>query len=282
MAKKVNYEDRLTLFVDFLGFKEKIEETESNSEVLQDLVYVMSEVSVIAKEGDPKEFEVSQFSDCLVISYGIKNFNLIFEIVNKLSHVVVRAAELGYLIRGGLTFGRLLHTKQLVLGPAMSRAYHLESQVAKMPRVILDPVEFNEALLNPAHDAVKAVKKFLKWDKSCEVWYFDYFSSEVISDVVGGDPMKYPRYLKILSGMIEEGLKSSHPGVLEKYIWMQKRYQLARKKFTGAPEDHPTRVRFPGYLESIEQLPMLKKEAAGAAEIVAKAEKERAKKCRGG
>ncbi|WP_054044283.1 hypothetical protein [Pseudomonas nunensis] len=282
MEKKINYETRLTLFVDFLGFKEKIEETESDNKSLQELVYVMTEVATIAKEGDPKEFEVSQFSDCLVLSYGVKDFNLIFDIVNKLSHVVVRAAELGYLIRGGLTFGDLLHTKQLVLGPAMSRAYHLESQVAKVPRVILDPVEFNDVLLNPTHDTIKTVKKFLKWDKKCKLWYFDYISINVVVDVVGGDPMKYPRYLKTLSGMIEKGLKSSHPGVLEKYVWMHKRYKAARKPLIGLPDDHPDRRKFPGFIEAFEKLPSLNKAASAAEDFVAKAKKKAARECKKG
>jgi hypothetical protein len=45
----------------------------------------------------------------------------------------------GFLLRGGITIGDIVHDDEVVFGPGLNRAYELESQVARMPRIILDP-----------------------------------------------------------------------------------------------------------------------------------------------
>lgn len=45
----------------------------------------------------------------------------------------------GILTRGGVALGRLLHHDNVIFGPALVRAYRLESQLALFPRVIVDP-----------------------------------------------------------------------------------------------------------------------------------------------
>jgi hypothetical protein len=48
--------------------------------------------------------------------------------------------EHSLIIRGGITRGNLVHIENGPLfGPAMNRAYFLESKCAKHPRVIIDP-----------------------------------------------------------------------------------------------------------------------------------------------
>jgi hypothetical protein len=47
--------------------------------------------------------------------------------------------EHSLLIRGGITIGNLVHIENGPLfGPAMNRAYHLESKIAKTPRILID------------------------------------------------------------------------------------------------------------------------------------------------
>ena len=45
----------------------------------------------------------------------------------------------GFLIRGGVTIGQISHSENTCFGPALVRAYQLESQFAFYPRVVLDP-----------------------------------------------------------------------------------------------------------------------------------------------
>jgi hypothetical protein len=50
----------------------------------------------------------------------------------------------GYLLRGGVTIGDVIHDDEVVFGPGLNRAYYLESKVAKMPRFVLDNEVINE------------------------------------------------------------------------------------------------------------------------------------------
>lgn len=275
MAKVIDYENRLTLFIDFLGFKDIVEKTSTDNEALNKLVAALEDAASTAKIGNKSDFHVSQFSDCLVISYKVKNEAALFEIVNKLSLIVVRITGQGYLLRGGLTFGKLYHSDKAVLGPAMNRAYFLESEVAKCPRVILDPEVFNELLDKSSAEVVETIKQVLVQDENDGIWYFDYISSESVAEKVAGEFDFYPKYLATIADLIKRGLKHQSPGVLTKYIWLHKRYRLARETFLNFPSDHSTRTKFPGFLESIEKLPSLNKAVTKAKENVVKAAKDK-------
>lgn len=275
MAKTIEYEKRLTLFIDFLGFKDIVEETATDNEALNKLVGALEELASTANIGDKADFHATQFSDCLVISYKTTSSDTLFEIVNKLSLIVITIVDQGYLLRGGLTFGELHHTDKAVLGPAMNRAYYLESEVAKHPRVVLDPGIFNELLEDSSAEVVETIKQVLVQDEDDGIWSFDYFSYDSVAIRVAGEFDFYPRYLAKIAGLIKRGLKHPSPGVLEKYIWMHGRYQSARGVFLGRPSDHPDRTEFPGFLESIEALPSLNKSVAKANEIVVKAAKDK-------
>lgn len=281
MSDTAVYEKRLTLFIDFLGFKELVEKSVSDKKILNDLVRAIADATETANIGNKSDFHATQFSDCLVLSYRLKA-DALFEMFNKLSLILVRITARGYLIRGGLTYGDLLHTDNELMGPAMIRAYQLESQVAKWPRVILDPEVFDDLINNPSASVIKTVKKYLERDKKDDFWYFDYISSKTVVNTISGEYEIYPEYLGTIAGLVEDGLKSKIPGVLEKYIWLHKRYQSARKPLVGLPGDHRDRRRFPGFYEAFESLPSLNKEVSEAKDFVAKAKKKAARRCKKG
>ena len=49
------------------------------------------------------------------------------------------------LCRGAVTYGKLIHTKEMIFGPALVQAYETESKAALYPRIIL-----SEDLINMA------------------------------------------------------------------------------------------------------------------------------------
>ncbi|MDQ9091752.1 hypothetical protein RC083_09125 [Pseudoalteromonas haloplanktis] len=83
---------------------------------------------------------VSYFSDSLVLSADANDViasQTILELLAKLS--IKLWDEHSLLIRGGVTLGKLVHTENGPLfGPAMNRAYYLESEKAVTPRIIFD------------------------------------------------------------------------------------------------------------------------------------------------
>jgi hypothetical protein len=57
----------------------------------------------------------------------------------RLTFTQLLSAYLEFFIRGGVTVGDIVHDEHVVFGPALNRAYYLESQVADKPRIVLDP-----------------------------------------------------------------------------------------------------------------------------------------------
>ncbi len=51
--------------------------------------------------------------------------------------MIMRLIYRGILCRGAITYGKLIHTDEVLFGPALTEAYILETKVALYPRVIL-------------------------------------------------------------------------------------------------------------------------------------------------
>jgi hypothetical protein len=86
-----------------------------------------------------KEFEisVSTFSDNVVITQ--KPGSTTPMLLMQLAIWQLGAAINGFLLRGGVTVGDVIHEDEIVFGPGLNRAYHLESEIARYPRFVLDP-----------------------------------------------------------------------------------------------------------------------------------------------
>ena len=59
-------------------------------------------------------------------------------------YLTLRLLSIGVLVRGGITKGKLHHTDKAVFGPAFLVAYALESEVAVVPRILLDRLVHEE------------------------------------------------------------------------------------------------------------------------------------------
>ncbi len=181
------YKDRLILFIDLLGFKAIVNRSVKDAGFL-DSIYTLlqgitSEVisietfSMVNKGIVPQQemarvtdlnkkisqaikmrssLAVTHFSDSLVISAEVNDETSafsIFELVAKLSYRLWD--EYKILTRGGITIGKLIHEEGGVLiGPAMVRAYELESVLAVVPRVLIDEVCIDYIKTNPLYRAM--------------------------------------------------------------------------------------------------------------------------------
>jgi len=134
------YEDRIILFIDFLAFKEHIDRTASEPAFLQKVVDALQELREISMEEEVfGSQQMTHFSDSVVLSYRIEETSAVFWLLTQIELAVISMAGMGFLVRGAVTVGPVLHTKELLLGPAMVAAYKLESEVARYPRVVVDP-----------------------------------------------------------------------------------------------------------------------------------------------
>lgn len=283
------YEERIILFLDFLGFKELVERTTRERGFLKRLVRAMDVVGEIGSDNSDllKTQQVTQFSDSIVVSYKVTEQSAVFWLINSIALHVIRLAQLGFLVRGGLTVGELHHSARHVVGPAMNEAYRLESKVAKYPRVVIDPKLLEVARRarsddHSAHDEEQYVRAFMTKDADGQL-FFDYISWNSVVAVAGGSNELYGDYLGGLGTLIRDGLRHDEPSVQEKYLWLRPRYKAAIERVRALPADHGYRRENPALCEQIAALPTLKidtklaraavKKATASAKITAKAGK---------
>lgn len=165
------YEDRFIAFVDILGFGRLVERSEITpnlpKKILDALIsmhptLIQSElITTVNVELTPPEkldnvkeiarmasaaqqkmhpVNINYFSDSLVISARADDViasQMVMDLLTKISAMMWMSHRL--LLRGGVTVGKLIHVEGgPMFGPAMNRAYYLESKLADHPRFLID------------------------------------------------------------------------------------------------------------------------------------------------
>lgn len=151
------YEDRLVVFLDILGFKNIVQRS-INNENLVGLIKSVAEFNIklqfatfASNKGINNEFpygiQVTVFSDSIVISCPVLSGGIGYFLLCVASHCLA-INRLGFFVRGGITYGKLYHNGNVCFGPAMNRAYELESHLAIYPRVLIDASTFGYLVSN--------------------------------------------------------------------------------------------------------------------------------------
>lgn len=138
----INYEKRIVIFFDVLGWKSHIQDAGDDPDKVGRLALlpkILQSLPVLqaAEAGSPSDVRITSFSDCCVISVPYDE-SALPSIIYGLSNTFIGSALMGFLLRAGVTIGNLYHEGDIVFGPAMNRAYSLES-TGVYPRVVLDP-----------------------------------------------------------------------------------------------------------------------------------------------
>lgn len=144
----MEFEDRAVAFIDVLGFKALVNEAvgnEATRQKLADLIALLE--SAIPKlnagiDSDVPKHLIPRYqyiSDCIILSAPLADIELPW--YNGVSIIVMRVIQLshfflneGYLIRGGISAGKLWHSETNIVGPAYQEAYLLEAK-GNEPRV---------------------------------------------------------------------------------------------------------------------------------------------------
>jgi len=149
-------EEHVIFYVDLLGFKNAVRSPSSErSELLTELLRDMSSLrgdfdlqKEVMENGArfTMRAAVTTFSDHIAISCPTKDLELeggaglisALSLAERLISIfAVRAINLGFLIRGAATVGRLFHKEGVVWGEALVDAFELESKVANYPRIVV-------------------------------------------------------------------------------------------------------------------------------------------------
>ena len=225
----MNYEDRIVAFVDILGFKNKINASVTSSIELEKIYRALSRIYRLKTENYSSGFlnqkesgvEVSTFSDSAVISYPAVGDNL-FYLIMELIWLQLDLAQADVLLRGGLTIGPLFHNEALVYGPAMNRAYEIESTIAKYPRIVVDEPAIMQYIKGVKGDTYDIQDLGSLLDRDTDKLY--YVNMLTQSQEFNDPGTQYRPWLTNLKHVIVEGLKAKDINVREKYEWLRDKF----------------------------------------------------------
>jgi len=129
------YERRLVVFYDFLGWQSHIDRAGTDPNRVGFLHRMLVRQPRLLSIKKHLEIRYSTFSDNVVITQDIGPKTPM--LIQQLANFQLASALTGFLIRGGITIGDVVHDDEAVFGPRLNRAYHLESIVARLPRFVL-------------------------------------------------------------------------------------------------------------------------------------------------
>jgi hypothetical protein len=140
-----DYPERIVTFIDLLGFSRDVQMIEEHPGLLLSIDAVLSAIVRCKRDLDARrqsgeldyDARLTQISDALVISYRIEKgaFGRAISHAAFLGNVCVRR---GYLPRGIITTGKLVHDADQLYGGGLIDAYNAERQRVVDPRIAID------------------------------------------------------------------------------------------------------------------------------------------------
>jgi len=270
MTTKLNYEQRIIAFIDILGFKEIIKQTESNPTKIELIYSVLDflktwevpnkwdlklvEIEEDAQKKGVENFDIrgktntTAFSDSIVISVKINdNTNeMMSTLVANLAYIGAILLEKGIFFRGGITLGNVIHENNgVVFGQGLIDAYLLETRSAKYPRLILSNKLIKELNypLEEKSDRYPYHQYIERFEDGC-VGFHQMTYYQVVQDSTEMTKELLTKNLDDIRKTIIKGLDSSfeHAEIFEKYVWLKEQYSkliiLADFDFETKTEEH--------------------------------------------
>ncbi|MDK4486151.1 hypothetical protein MVQ23_09880 [Fusobacterium necrophorum] len=236
----MNYEDRYVVFLDILGFKNMVMNSENNPNLLEKINKILNQIQKIKKDKyslfTESDRQISIFSDSIIISYSSINPGIVYPILENIICLCIEFSYENIWIRGGISFGKLYHKGDKCFGPALVNAINLESKHAKYARVVVDTDFLVTTTANPpklfsSNEHKNQIMEFLKKDSSDNLYYLDFLDSIL-------DSLDYPEDIKNTFVKIKNNITQSlisyknNTQILEKYEWMKNYYnQTIEKNF---------------------------------------------------
>jgi len=230
MASKkdvIRYEDRVVCFLDILAFRQHVRRTiaDDQSVIVQNVreiedafLKVRDELKSVQEKCEYST-KITQFSDCIVISFLADEQSGVFYNFQSILWILIELIKRGFICRGGIVRGHLVHNNHLLFGPAMIDAYELEKKAAHYPRVILYKSIISLSREHPAphhnaSDEIAFINELAVKDFD-GMYYIDYFGAALKE--LDDPEYDYLLYLQNMSNLIEEGLNNKDPAIRLKY-----------------------------------------------------------------
>ena len=238
----MTYSQRYILFVDIIGFSNFIDSTvddiissELKIQSFANLIrFLKGEFAMPIEEDTENDLSlktskrdkylinvsITQFSDSFIISRETDNNN-IMELLLDACYIWLWGTYFGFLFRGAITFGQIIHNNDFVFGPGFIQAYTLESKKANYPRIIIDNTIIDNL---PVNDKCTTLVK--KDDDG--LYYIDTFAG---MDFIHRNKKSNEHRLKDIYKLISDGLNNNDDAIKQKYIWLQNKFNQYKTNY---------------------------------------------------
>lgn len=144
------YEERILGYLDVLGWSSLIRQSRTEQAIVAELLEALDVTRQSWEDRNPQHMvQVAHFSDHVCISCPAEMEHAMTAISVIVGAMALSLLEKGFLVRGALVAGPLIHAGTRILGPALIEAHEIESRVAKYPRIVLSDRALGYALLEP-------------------------------------------------------------------------------------------------------------------------------------
>lgn len=242
--QKIQYDVRVVCFVDILGFKQKINNSDSTQ-----IKNILEKFEKFVDNSCYKTKQVTQFSDSIVFSFKYDEPSCLFHSMIDLLLLSINLVENDTLIRGAFKIGELYHDDKYIFGPALVDAYQMEEYVEypciAIEKKVIDlcsnfssnpygcDVVDGKRVINKKRATLKEERSYInsmlcfKRIKKKRLNIIDYVHYDTLVKVAGIEPDEYPSYMVNLKRIIENGLLSKDKKVIKKYVWLKNTYNDA-------------------------------------------------------
>ena len=246
------YEERIVAFIDILGFKEIVKQSEKDPSKVELIYSVLNylknweipekwdlklvEIEEDAQKRGVENFDIrgktnsTSFSDSIVVSVKVDNNinEMASTLIVNLANIGAILFEKGILFRGGLTVGNIIHNENgTVFGQGLIDAYKLESNNAKYPRIILSDKLISKLNypINTKRDRYPYHQYIERFNDGC-VGFHQMQYYQVMESWEEMTVEKLTISLEKIRKVIIKGLDESFekPDVFEKYKWLKDQY----------------------------------------------------------
>ncbi|QTH40757.1 hypothetical protein J4772_24750 [Cohnella sp. LGH] len=214
----------IVCFIDILGFKQMVlNDSGTKAPVFLPIIETMlsSLRPMLLEEG----LQLRQFSDSIVLSidYSVENS---IKIIDAASNVQWFMVSNGVLVRGGIAIGRHYSNGDIVFSQGLIEAYTLESQNARVPRIIIDN-NLIDLILATAISKEKLIEK---------LQILLAVDSDTRSFVNYLEGREYKQHENVILKLLSKA-DVTKPGLFEKYNWLSDYHNFVMKLVGEAEMD---------------------------------------------
>ena len=157
-----SYEERYCAFVDILGFSDlinRLREGTTKFESLRSLLRKIHEpIREVSLDINKTDFRAQSISDAVALSTAANEYGL-SQLFYSLESLTLDLLYEGFFVRGAIVKGPLYHDDKMVFGEALVRAFKLERDTVRFPRVMIAREAVNDARLFPTSYAARHIQQ---------------------------------------------------------------------------------------------------------------------------